>query len=375
MTRIDGPELVGTKLYMYGDDNQMYCYDLTTQALCTGYPRNTGLYGVRDLELDRLADGPTGGYKVSGVQFDMLSHPTNGKIYTVLGPTAAEPDLGRLLGHHHRGGVQRLADHRGDGRAHGPTHPVLPLPDRHADPQHAERHLRPGGKLGGDDGSGHNCWTFAGAAVTQTLPWSVRRRGGEQDATAPTTDGHLFTYFPDNGGDEAHCYDWTTGAACAIAASNWNGTADYAYWYDGGGCIIGLGHDGRVWSFKVDTGQLPCEGNAAGQGVLHACTCADGTTLVWTALTVTEDTDLSDFLVFEVTVKRPDGTIFAVVDFADNPSPIIDLTPLNSEVPMPTYLNITAHAVTVSGNAADAWFTTDGPAVTMLGGSRATLIE
>lgn len=371
--RVDGPELVGNRLFAYGDDNRMYCFDPAAAALCPGYPRATGLAGVHDMELDSNQEGFAGGVETAGVQFDMLVHPANQKIYTVIGNT---PDNKAWVGCFDTTTAAACTDWPTAGVAVNagrrllffkyPTNGTLLTPDGVCART---------GKLGGGEGSGHQCFDLTGGATTLTLPFAFSSGWGEQEATAPTTGGHLFTYFPDRSGDRARCWDWTAAGLCAISPSNWSGTAEYGYWWDGGGCMIGLGHDGRVWSFRVDDGQLPCEGNSAGQGVLEACTCGDGVTQVWTALTLSPTTDLSNFSTFVVTVTRPDGTVFTQVDLVGAESTVIDLSALNQELPPPAYLIINAHAITIDGEGDGAWFTTDGPAVTMLGGSQATLIE
>lgn len=376
VTRIDGPEVVGDRLYAYGDDNRMYCYDLDANALCWGYPRQTGLYGVRSMTLKTASEGIAGGVNNSGVQFDMLVHPNNRKIYTVIGPTT---DGSSWVGCYDTAwwNLGPCTDWPTNGVSVDKGRRLLFFRyGTNGDMSSPTGVCARGGKLGGDDGTGHTCWSMTGTNPTTipNLPWTFNGFG-EQEATAPRTDGHLVTYFPDRAADKARCWDWNTGAACSIALSNWSGTDEYGYWWDGGGCIIGLGHAGRVWSFRVDDGLRPCEGNSAGGGILEACLCSDGATRVWTALTVSSDTDLTNFSAFRVTIKRPDGTTYIVVDLVTAPSPIIDLSPLNSEVPFPDYLTITAQAITLNGQATDAWFETGGPAVTMLGGSRATLIE
>ena len=55
--RFDGPVTVGTRLFMYGDNNYMYCVDSLTAAACTGYPKATGLSGTYDLEPDGKGGG------------------------------------------------------------------------------------------------------------------------------------------------------------------------------------------------------------------------------------------------------------------------------------------------------------------------------
>ena len=371
--RVDGPELVGDRLFAYGDDNRMYCFNLQTNALCTGYPRATGLAGVHDMALAKNLDGFPGGVDANGVQFDMLVHPQTHKIYTVLGDT---PDGNAWMGCFDPATGSACSDWPTTGVAVAggrrllffryPTNGTMSTPNGIC---------ARAGKLGGGEGSGHQCFTLTGATSTFTLPYAFSNNWGEQEATGTTSAGHLVTYFPNRGDDRAECWDWTLGAACAVSPSNWSGTSDYGYWWDGGGCVLGLGHAGRVWSFKVDDGQMPCEGNSTGQGVLEACSCADGLHTVWTAIALSPETDLTDFTSFVVTVSRPDGSVFTQVDMLASGDTVIDLSALNQESPPPAYLTIVAHAVAVDGGGSGAWFTTNGPAVTMIGGSQATLIE
>lgn len=348
-TRIDGPERIGKKLYMFGDDQKMYCYDTQRNQFCAGYPAATSLLGTAPIVYDgSVANGFDDD---GGLQFDMLVHP-DGRIWNSLigrdsqtwvtcwdtksgSPCAgwknANVGIGRVFlffGYDTAGNPNVVC-----GRA---------------------------GSRGGGPGIGHGCVDLAGNPRAPILPWDFEDAGdraGQQSATAWTTAGHLVTYFPFRNLDGARCWDWTAAKPCAITPTNWDNTEDYAYWYDGINCMFGLGHKGKLFSFSVDTGQFPCRGSVGINGLLEPCTCADGVTKRWTSVRLLEDTLMSDFTKFEVTLFDDSGKTWVTTDLVATGESTIDLEFLNDEAKPPTSLTIRVVAELVlnhSGRVYDA---------------------
>lgn len=365
-SRINGPDLVNGRLFGYGDDNRMYCYDTVLEAVCSGYPKNTSLAGTHDMELDNEDDGVAAGVKTDGMQFDTAVHP-DGRIWHLIGPTLDD-------------GVSWIGcwDPSTDAACAGWTDAGTTeqqnfLYFTYDTSNNVNGICARGGKEGNDKPP--ECFDSTGASVASDLPWHFKG-WGEQSATALTSDNETVTFFPNIGEGEAACWNWNTQSDCNYSESNWEGTKEYSYTWDGGqgGCVIGLGHNGRMWSFKVDDGQAPCGGNSTGQGIISACSCVDSGILEWTSLALSGDSDLSDFKEFKVKILRPDGSKFIEVNLV-NDGAVIDLSPLNSESPVPTTLTIIATAKTHDDEVDTAWFGTDGPVLVQSSGSNPTLVS
>jgi Flp pilus assembly protein TadG len=366
-SRINGPDLVNGRLYAYGDDNRMYCYDPTLDVICAGYPANTSLAGAHDMELEKDDEGFDGGVKTDGMQFDTVVH-ADGRIWHSIGPT--DGDEATWIGCWNTNTAAPCAGWTDVG-----TDEYLGFLYFTWDTAgNVDGVCARGGKEGGDKPP--ECFTLTGADTPSVVPWDFKDFG-EQSATAIRSNGDRITFFPDKGDEEARCWNWTTQSECGYSTANWSSTNEYSYTWDGGigGCVVGLGHSGRVWSFRVDDGQAPCEGNSTGQGVISACTCADSGVQEWTSLSLSPDTDLSDFASFLVSIRRPDGSLFTMVDLVAQGSGIIDLSPLNTESPVVTTLTITATAITIDGETDTAWFGTDGPVLVQNGGTKPTLLS
>jgi Flp pilus assembly protein TadG len=343
-TRIDGPELIGTRLFMYGDDNQMYCYDTATSAFCSGYPKAMSLSGIHDMKLVKVTSGFAGGVDGDGgIQFDMLVHP-DGRIFTSLGPTVdskiwlqcfdtttGAPCTGWSNYSATSGRPMIYFTYATDGSPNG-------VCARSA-------------KRGGGSGTGQECVTLAGASKATEVTFSFDSSSGQQEATGLTSSGHTVTFFPFTGAGASGCWDWATHAQCAISGSNWDKTTDYAYTYDGAHCIIGLGHEGYMWSFGVDDGQWPCsEAPAAGFARFTPCTCADGVTKRWTVLSLNTVTELNDFDSLKVTITLPDGSTWLTTDLVATGATSIDLRLLNSMSTIPAYVDVEIQAAAVPGH-------------------------
>lgn len=351
--RLDGPVEMDDRLYLVGDDNRMYCWDLLTERVCTGFPRSLSLAGVHPLG------------KAGGVQFDSLPGPGT-RIYSSLGPSTdgktwvtcfdtatASPCSGWTDVSTADGRVFLFHRFDTDGVVNGVC--------------------ARGGRRGGGDGSGHQCWTLSGRASTLALPWDFKDFG-ERDAAVDTTAGHRRTFFPDRGRDRYVCWDWTDGRVCDIAASNWTDTEEYAYVADGP-CVIALGHQGKLWSFRADDGQQPCSGTAGVTGTIRTCPCRDSSTATWSTLVLESNTSLADFERFHVRILRPDGSVFFEGDLVLTGETIIDLRPLNEERPVPTTLTVEITVEVRDGREPSVWTATTNPGMVQRGGVVPTLVR
>lgn len=365
-TRIVGPERVDDRLFLYGDDNRIYCYDLVAAAACTGYPKNSGLAASRNFTQD-TAGTYVNGVKTNGVQADIQADG-NGRVYTVGSPI---------------GGASWLScwDATTDAACTGWANPstaagrvfLFVSYDLSGNPNGV---CARGGK--GASGTGFECFDARGvsrgtAGVTLTFDGA----SGEQDAMVVTTTGHTRTYFPQRGSDRADCWDWTLGGRCAIAPSNWSSsnTADYGYVWDGFKCVYGLGHTGLMWAFDVDTGQYPCEGGRTGSALIRPCTCANGTNRKWTRLRITDDTDLSMFTSFTVKITRSDGSVLLTTDLVATGDLEIDLSFLNSLSPPPDSLRVAIETEIKDGYDSAVFANGRSPGLFVVGGRRPTLVQ
>ena len=363
-TRVDGPDVVGTRLFMYGDDNGMYCYDTAIAGSCAGYPKNTALAGIHDAVPD-APPGFAGGIDNDQIQFDQELAPDN-KIYLSLdevpgatwvhcwdpGTNTACAGFGSVSTASQRPFLFVTFD------ANGNYNGVCAMAGK-----------------GGGDGTGHECWGLNGNPRGALMPFSFSKDTGEQPAWAVTTAGHTRTFFPDRKNNEALCWDWTSGAQCSIATSNWSDTAEYAYISDGDLCIYGLGHKGLLWSFSVDDGQFPCPAGGSASTTLQPCTCGDGVTTIWTTLVLTPDTDLDLFDTFVVTITYPDDTVFFTGDLAGGATTAIDLRSLNDEAPPPLYMNLRISGYVTEGQESVIFDTGNTPGVALLPGILPVLID
>ena len=177
-TRFHGPELVGSRLFMYGDDNSMHCYDTATAAWCPGYPLNTALAGVHDMPLAgaTFADGVDSD---DGQQFDMLTLP-DGRIFTTLTPADGATWIGcwntATAGPCGGWPLTSTADGRPWLFAHYDTFGNI------------NGVCARGGNRGGDEvGQGHECFAFDGTSLGSPLPFNFETSGsnkaGQQSAT------------------------------------------------------------------------------------------------------------------------------------------------------------------------------------------------
>lgn len=366
VARLDGPEAVGQRLFMYGDDNRMYCWDRSSGSVCAGYPKATSLAGVHDMSLQNAGSGQAGGVKTNGgTQFDMLVHP-DGRIFTALDSTGD----GRTW--------LSCWDTASDARCSG-WNDASTLSGRQT---LFFRYSAAGVPTGvcaraakSGKGSGHACFTLSGASDGTAVTFAFDGKSGQQEASAPTSAGHYVTYFPMTGDDSAVCWDWTTGAACAIAPNNWSSTSDYAYLWDGGRCMIGLGHDGKMWSFGVDDGQFPCAGAPSGATArVVPCTCAGGLSQRWTAIVPTGTTEVSDFDSFTVSIRLPDGTLWGTFELTEMDNPVIELDALNQLSPMPSFIDIEITATAADGKSNEV-FVLEQSGVGLRSGRVPTLVE
>lgn len=364
VARIVGPEQVGNRLYLYGDDNRMYCFDVVSSGFCPGYPKSSGLASSRNFR-QRTSGTYVDGVVVQEVQADIQADGT-GRLYTVGTPvdgaswlscwdaTTDAPCTGWTNVSTSVGRVFLFISYDTAGAPNGVC-------------------ARGGAK--GASGDGFECFDRSGrsrgtAGITIAFGGS-----GQQDAMAVASNGNTRTFFPQRGANRADCWDWSTQSTCAVSPSNWSGmkTADYGYVWDGYRCLYGLGHAGLLWAFDVDTGQYPCEAGTTGHGVIEPCTCADGVTPRWTTIRVTKGTDLSLFESFVVTLSLPDGSVVLSRDLAATGDLEIDLSFLNALPSPPASLRVAITSEVRAG--AQAAVSAGSPGVYVVGGVRPTLVR
>ena len=363
-SRFDGPDVVGSRLFMYGDNNKMYCYDTSIAGAGAGYPKNTALAGVHD------AAQVTPGTWVDGIdnddmQFDQELAPDN-KIYLTLDEVPGATWV-------HCWDPSTDAACAGFGSVS--TASQRPFMFVTFDTNGNYNGICAMAGKGGGSGSGHECWDLSGNSQGALMPFGFDKDWGEQPAWGVTSAGHTRTFFPDRGNDRAECWDWAIGAQCAIAISNWSDTAEYAYISDGSLCIYGLGHKGKMWSFSIEDGQYPCPGGGSVNTTIEPCTCADGVTKIWTTLVLTPDTDLDLFDTFTITVSYPDGTVFFTGDLVGGTTTTIDLTPLNDESPPPSFMRLVVSGYVVAGQESIVFAAGNSPGVALLPGIIPILID
>ncbi len=352
--RIDGPEAIGTRLYLFGDNSRMYCWDTATDAACPGYPAATNLTGSHELALNQPASGYPEGMKIDEIQFDMAPTPDGRRIFVSLTPVpfgARNNDT--WVSCWDTVTTSPCSDFGSSKTSEG--RPFLFVTYDRA--KVVDGVCARAGQAGGS-GTGHQCFRLNGSPRPSPFDFDFNSGDtpGQQSATGTTTFGHLRTFFPFRKNSSAICWDWTIGARCATAASNWTGqrTQEYAYIYDGNRCMYGLGHAGLLWTFDIDTGQWPCPGDGTGQATVNPCSCADGVTQRWTSLVLTAETDLADFDSFVVTVSYADGSLYQTVDLLEQAVPAIDLRPLNQVRPFPTSVTVSIAAEVKDGHEAAA---------------------
>jgi len=358
-SRIDGPEVVGSRLFMYGDDNRMYCYDTASAGACSGYPKNTALSGVHDATPSG-GGGIAGGINTDGMQFDMELAPS-GRIYLDLDPADGTSSV-------HCWDTNTNAACSGFGAVHTTgQRPYMFLTFDTGGNVNGVCAFA--GKGGGKPATGHECWDQSGNSRGALMPWTFTKDTGEQPAHGVTAQGHTRTFFPFRKSSKAECWDWTTNSQCAIAASNWSSlkTEEYAYVSDGGSCIYALGHTGFLYSFSIDDGQYPCSAGGGVNTTIAPCTCADGTTRIWTTLVLTPDTNLSLFDEFRVTLTYPDGTVYFTGNLVGGSTTAIDLRPLNAGTP-PAYMNLSLSGYVTAGQESVVFATGNKPGVALLPG-------
>lgn len=366
VARLDGPEKVGSRLFMYGDDNRMYCWDLSTASVCSGYPKATSLAGAHDMALQNAGSGFAGGVKTNaGMQFDMLVHP-DGRIFTGLDNSGDGKTWLTCWDTNTNATCSGWHDASTSG-----GRPTLSFTYSAAGvPTGVCARAAKSGK-----GSGHTCFGFDGWSMTSPLLFNFDGSSGQQEASAPRSDGHFVTFFPFTGDDTARCWDWTTGAECVIDPPNWASTSDYAYLWDGGRCMIGLGHDGKMWSFGVDDGQAPCKGAPSGATArVSPCTCAGGSSVRWTAIVLNGETEISDFDSFTVSVRLPDGSLWGTFELTDLDEPVIELDDLNRLTPIPSFIDIEIVATAKDAKANEV-YVLERNGVGLRSGRVPTLIE
>jgi hypothetical protein len=337
-TRLDGPEVIGNQLFMWGDNGRVYCVSGTLQT-CTGYPKDSALKGVHDMTVvgGSIANGVESD---SGMQFDMEPSISGDRIFLSLTPAPSDTWLTCWDTSTHATCSGFASASTAAGR------PFLFL--KYSTSNTLNGICARGGDHGG--GSGHECFTLAGAS-TGTIPnmFDFSKDGdkaSQQSATGTTSFGNLRTFFPFKNIDGAKCWDWTINSVCVGVNTNWHteDTADYAYIYDGVRCMYGLGHKEKVWTFDIDTGLFPCPPGGSGTDTIYPCSCADGTTDRWTSLVLTPDTNLSAFDKFEVTVTDPAGNLYQTIDMTTVTFYEMDLRPLNLLSPPPAYMTIVIDA-------------------------------
>lgn len=368
-TRIDGPEVVGNRLFMFGDNGVMYCVDGAGNT-CAGYPKQTRLR-IEGHEMTINGASYADGVDIDEMQFDMEPTIAGDKIFVVLTPAPTDAWLTCWDTTTNNTCAGFTSASTSAGRA------FLFL-SYNTSNQLTGVCARGGHKAGG---TGHECFNLSGTSVGPKLPFDFSGGGNrvtQQSATGETTFGNMRVFFPYRGSSEAECWDWTIAAECAISGSNWSSTSsteDYAYIYDGTRCMYGLGHSGQLWTFDIDTGQFPCPADGTAKTTIEPCACADGVTKRWTSLILTDATDLSHFNTFEVVITNPStGAVFATVDLTTERFVEIDLRPLNSLSPVPPEMVVVINAEVRPGHG-DLAFAGGDIGLVQISGVLPTLIE
>ena len=244
---VDGVEQVGTQIFSFGSDLKAYCYDLNTQAACTGQPYavNTGdstmpAYDGTDFRAPRQIIG-TNIYFI--VNYWSQSTPADARL-TCFDTTTDARCAGWTSGVDLPG--TNVSTYEGDGSVFasydttGNANAVC---------------------VNGYAPDGPSCFDLndgtsvaAPSGLLTGLPAAYAR---EETRLGNKT---YFAFYQAAGG-YAVCYDFTTDANCTGFADpqfwptiNGGNTRDYGYTYSSLGCFFATGDAAILWSFDPTTG-------------------------------------------------------------------------------------------------------------------------